>query len=270
MAIMLFSEPVFRFFFDDRVADGSNDQRKLDAMIANWKWPKEKTDSITIIPSHKFLFDPNKASKEQFVQLGFSQRLAQRILNYRTKGGTFRVQSDLRKIYGMDPVFYRELVPFIDLPEQLVSLPVVENKKAMAVRPANITFDINLADTAQIKKIYGIGNVLSLRIVAYRERLGGFVSRQQLREVYGLDSAVLKQLNDKIFVDHDFQPRRMSLNHATEKEFALHPYIKSKLAKAITTYRFQHGNFTSIDDLQKIALIDDETFGKIKPYLVAE
>lgn len=271
MAVILFSEPVFRMWFVDKTPHESADQAKLDAMIARWEWPKEKNDSASTIPTRRFLFDPNKASKEQLVQLGFPQSLAQRILNYRTKGGIFRIQSDLQKIYGMDSVLYSNLVPFINLPDQLVKPQVVaESKKTEHVSPVFYTFDINLADTAQLKKIYGIGNVLSVRIIAYRERLGGFVSNNQLREVYGLDSAVLKQLNEKVFVRGDFIPRRLNANEATEKELALHPYIKSKLAKAITTYRFQHGNFASIDDLQKIALVDDETFGKIKSYLVAE
>jgi competence protein ComEA len=268
MAIILFSEPLYRAWSIGQAPSKAANEDDLDVLIAKWEWEKEKIDSVRTIPRPKFLFDPNKASKEQFIELGFSQALAQRIINYRTKGGTFKIQSDVQKIYGVDSVFYNQLVPFINLPNAYVKAEAVEPKRIGLAAPERLSFDINLADTAQLKKIYGIGNVLSLRIISYRDKLGGFVSEEQLREVYGLDSAVLKQLNEKVFINQDFHPRLLNANDATERDLALHPYIKSKLAKAITTYRFQHGNFASIEDLQKIALIDNETFGKIKPYLV--
>ena len=270
MALILFSEPIFRAWSINRNTKKITNQGELDSLVAKWEWEKEKVDSVSAIPSRKFAFDPNKVSKEELAQLGFSPTLAQRIMNYRSKGGKFKIQSDLKKIYGLDSIFYSQLLPFIALPAQLEKPQFAENKKEIITLPKAIKFDINLADTAQLKKIYGIGNVLSVRIVAYRDRLGGFISNDQLREVYGLDSVVLKQLNEKAFVNNDFRPRTLSINMATEKELALHPYIKSKLAKAIAAYRFQHGNFATIEDLQKIALIDHENFGKIKPYLVVE
>ena len=269
MAIILFSEPIFRVLTKNQSTQETTDQGLLDSLISQWKWEKEKTDSAKAKSSPKFSFDPNKASKEELIQLGFSPSLSQRIINYHSKGGVFRIQSDLLKIYGMDTVFYGQLLPFITLPKQL-ERPQFPAKKEVADLPKTTKFDINLADTAQLKKIYGIGNVLSVRIINYRDHLGGFVSNDQLQEVYGLDSAVLKKLNEKVFISNDFQPHTLNVNNASEKELALHPYIKSKLAKAITSYRFQHGSFAKIEDLQKIALINHETFGKIKPYLVVE
>jgi DNA uptake protein ComE-like DNA-binding protein len=130
-------------------------------------------------------------------------------------------------------------------------------------------FDLNTADTTQLIKVYGIGSKLSRRIVTYRDKLGGFVSRAQLTEVYGLDSAVIRELFKKSFIHENFKPRVININTAPEKELGEHPYIKYKLAKAITTYRFQHGAYNSVDDLKKIVLIDNVKFEKIKPYLSA-
>jgi hypothetical protein len=50
------------------------------------------------------------------LQLGFSPSLARRIVNYRTKGGVFKIKSDLLKMYGADTLLYRKLYLFIDLP----------------------------------------------------------------------------------------------------------------------------------------------------------
>lgn len=89
----------------------------------------------------------------------------------------------------------------------------------------------------------------------------------QLREVYGLDTAVVNELNRKAFVASDYQPKKIDLNAATEKELSTHPYIKYSLAKAIAAYRFQHGNFNSVEDLKKIALVDETFYNRIKSYL---
>jgi competence protein ComEA len=59
----------------------------------------------------------------------------------------------------------------------------------------------------------------------------------------------------------------LDINSSTEQELAAHPYIQYTIAKAITAYRFQHGNFKSIDDLTNIAIIDKATFEKLRPYL---
>ena len=48
------------------------------------------------------------------------------------------------------------------------------------------------------------------------------------------------------------------------------PYIRFALAKAIAVYRFQHGEFDSAEALKKIALMDEPTFEKIKPYITVK
>jgi competence protein ComEA len=41
----------------------------------------------------------------------------------------------------------------------------------------------------------------------------------------------------------------------------------NKLAKPLVSYRFQHGNFTTLDEIRKVVNMNDETFRKIAPYL---
>ncbi|MBK7652426.1 MAG: helix-hairpin-helix domain-containing protein [Flammeovirgaceae bacterium] len=97
--------------------------------------------------------------------------------------------------------------------------------------------------------------------------MGGFVAIGQLQEVYGLDSVVVNELKNHTFISDGFNPIQISINSASEKELAAHPYITYALAKAIATYRFQHGRFSSVEDLHKIALVDETFYTKIKPYL---
>ncbi|MEM6359448.1 MAG: helix-hairpin-helix domain-containing protein [Bacteroidota bacterium] len=128
-------------------------------------------------------------------------------------------------------------------------------------------FDINAADTLQLKQLKGIGTVLSKRIVKYRNILGGFVTLDQLSEVYGLKDSVLLQLDSMAFISPEFQPKKININTAILDSLSRHPYIRRPLARAINNYRFQHGDYSSTVDLSNIRLLDSLTLIKITPYI---
>jgi DNA uptake protein ComE-like DNA-binding protein len=131
-------------------------------------------------------------------------------------------------------------------------------------------FDINLADTTQLKSIYGIGSVISKRILTYRTNLGGFIANEQLYEIWGLDSTVVGRLIEKSTIAPDFTPTKLAINHCSETDLARHPYLRTKLARAIVNYRFQHGSFASVDDLKKIGIMEEKIFLRIKPYVTLD
>lgn len=269
MFLIVFIVPAYKTYFIHQQKDYTYEQKQLDSLITHWqKREQEKKDSSVIAPVSWFAFNPNTASKEELVRLGFSSYVASRLENYRNKGGKFIIKSDLLKLYGMDTALYSKLYTWIDLPIEKPIKKLEEKKEIeLAQKRSKEKFDINLADSSQFISVYGIGSKLSVRIIKYRDRLGGFITANQLSEVYGLDSVVISEIKKRTFITENFKPKTIELNTASEKELAAHPYIKYSIAKAITAYRFQHGNFKSIDDLSKIAIIDQAAFEKIKPYL---
>jgi len=268
MLLSVFIIPTFQRWKANQKQDFSKESKKLDSLLTTWTW-EEKHDSILQATKPVlFTFNPNMATKDDFIRLGFSTSLANRIENYRAKKGRFDIKQDLLKIYGMDSGLYNILYTYIDLPEKRVIKKSEQNKtNRISSIPAHEKFDLNLADTIQLIRIYGIGSKLAQRIIKYRNQLGGFISMDQLGEVYGLDTTVINEVNRMAFIDSDYQPKKIAINSATEKELSTHPYIKYSLAKAITAYRFQHGNFSSVEDLTKIALVDNTFYNRIKPYL---
>lgn len=268
MVLVLFSQPIYRWITSSKPENFSNTQRHLDSLVATWEEEKQNDSTIAENPEASlFRFDPNTATEEELLALGFPGNIAQRIINYRAKGGRFSIKADLSKIYGLDTSFYRELYPFIALPEkhEATASTLAENPSGKETK--TVRFDLNLADTTQLKSIYGIGSVLSKKIVRYRTSLGGFISMEQLSEVWGLDSIVIKRLSEKAFIQPGFELTRIHINHADEKTLAAHPYIRTKMAKAIVTNRFQHGNFKTIDDLKKIVILKASDLNKLEPYL---
>lgn len=268
MLLGIFIIPVYQAWQSHQTHDFSSETKALDSALANWRWADD--DSLVSGDTHElFNFNPNFASVQELETLGFPSPLARRIDNYRSKRGKFFIKSDLLKIYGLDSSLYVKLYPYIELPESRNTKRVANTleTKPEIKPPVRTKFDLNQADTAQLIRLYGIGPTLSQRIVNYRNRLGGFTSMVQLHEVYGLDSAAVSELEKASFITEEFQPQKIAINEATEKELAAHPYITYNLAKAITTYRFQHGNFQSIEDLKKIALVNETFYTKIKSYL---
>lgn len=265
LLIIVFSEPIYQAWYTAQPSDYSSDKKVLDSLVAQWKEQERKSKPPEGISIPLFDFDPNKATKDEFLKLEFPEPIVTRILNYRSKGGKFQTKSDLLKIYGMDSSLYKKLFAHILLPEKLKNNQVeLTAEKKFAPK---ILQDLNQADTTALIKVYGLGSKLANRIIKYREKLGGFLSTEQLREVYGLDSARIHQVESSFTVKQEFTPRLLDINGATEKELAVHPYIGYKIAKAIITYRFQHGKFQSIEELRKITLLREEAFLKMKPYL---
>jgi competence protein ComEA len=269
MIVIIFSEPAWRWWMTNRTEDYSKDRQKLDSLIALWdvkdSIPKEFSEKEIKPPL--FSFNPNNASTGDLQALGFSKRVSSGIIRYREKGGVFRIKTDVLKMYGIDTAHYERLYDFIDLPEKRDSKPALESKFKPASKKSVEKFNLNFADTTQLKKIYGIGEKLSLRIVKYRDALGGFIEMNQLSEVYGLDTAVVNRLIKQSFIDNEFNPVKININTITEQELAIHPYISNKEAKAIVAYRFQHGEFGALADIGNILGVDAETIRKIAPYL---
>jgi competence protein ComEA len=267
--LFIFSEPLFRWFKSDQISLPVTQTIYLDSLVATIETSTraEKKDSISTAgnPSSFSPFDPNVASLEELNAVGIPENISKRIIQYRTKGGSFRIKSDLAKMYGMDSSLYRKLYTFISLPEKLEKKIFVAEGKPVT----EIQYDLNVADTSSFKSVRGIGSVLAMRIVKYRDGLGGFVSLTQLREVFGLDSLVIKDMN-KFYIAENFAPRKIEINKATEKELDMHPYLSAREAKSIFTYRSQHGHYSSPADLLKIKTLSGSTVSKIAPYLSFE
>lgn len=224
----------------------------------------EKTYSTRHEPK-KFRFDPNTATIEELQSLGFRKYIAERIAKYRKAGGKFKQKDDLSKIYGIDQGLVKSLWNEIDLPENHVG-EVREWEREIKQSPKPSVIDINTADTTVLIALPGIGAKLAKRIVDFRTKLGGFYSLEQLKEVYGLKPETIDILMPKLVLDLS-AIRLLDLNKASFEELEKHPYVSRNLATAIVSYRHQHGDYKSLEDIRKIVLLDDVTYKKLINYI---
>lgn len=128
-----------------------------------------------------FPFDPNTADSATFIRLGIKPFVVSTVLKYRSKGGKFRTPTDFAKVYGILPEKFKELEPYISI-QEIKSKVVVKAKETKQ----NVVVELNTADTTQLMQVKGIGRGYAKGIVRFRRETGGFVSVEQLREIYGM------------------------------------------------------------------------------------
>ena len=208
-----------------------------------------------------FPFDPNTISKEKFLEMGLPERAVNAIINYREKGGRFFEKDDFKKIYNLSNEAYLILEPYIEI-ETLVEFSDSLKRKKTEI----LSIELNSADTLDLQQLSGIGPSFSRRIVKYRELLGGYCRKEQLLEVYGMDSLRFHGMVSNIEIN-DANITKININKATIKEMIKHPYIEYYLAKSIITYREKIGGYHNLEELKDAKLIYEELFQKIKPYL---
>jgi competence ComEA-like helix-hairpin-helix protein len=130
------------------------------------------------------------------------------------------------------------------------------------------TISLNEADTAQWKKIPGIGSAFASRIVKYRNRLGGFASVDQLKEVYGIDAELYSKISPYIKPDGNYS--KININKLEFKQLLSHPYLNYKQVKAIVSLRDRKGKIASINELSMLDEFTTADIERLTPYLEFE
>jgi competence protein ComEA len=220
-----------------------------------------------------FNFDPNTASGADWQRLGLSEKQAAVMLRYTANGGRFRKKEDLQNMYVISPDNYARFEPYIQIDKASLRL----NKTAKVEAAGNsypakskaIIVALNSADTLELQQVKGIGPAFARRIVKYRERLGGFYTPEQLKEVFGMDSLRYLEIKDQLSLDSR-QLHPIFINRAGFEELRANPYLSYKQINAILQYRKQHGNYGNIADLKKVAILPAATVEKLAPYISFE
>jgi competence protein ComEA len=226
------------------------------------------TDSLTgvsdpVQPSATilFAFDPNTASYDTLIKLGFTDREASTLDKYRKSGGRFRVKSDIRKVYGIDSTKAEKLVHYVVVPSFHL-----EKKKSDGSFVQKDRLDINSCDSLSLVALPGIGAVLSARIIKYRTLLGGFARSEQLMEVYGLSAETYDMIKGRIYADSS-PVRRVEINSAGYRELSRIPYLEKYDVSAILKYRELADTIKSIEDLKVNKILTPEKADKVEPYI---
>lgn len=257
--------------------------RKSDYVVRDITYATAE-DSVEVFP-----FDPNTADSTTLLRLGLSPWQVRSIYRYRAKRGRYSKVSEFRNVPNLTVEQWVRLEPSIRIaprfryvereeprerrePARAVEPPVVEvcseNVVPCDTFPRRVklrvgqTVDVNTADTTLLKMVPGIASKRAARIVAYRNALGGFVTKEQAMEATEMPDSVLR------YMTLSPQPvRRVNVNRLSVSQLMKHPYISFYQAKAINEYRRDHGAIQSIDVLRELDEFRPTDIEKLHPYL---
>ena len=228
--------------------------------------------------AERFTFDPNTADSSQLLRLGLQPWQVRNIYKYRAAGGIYRKPLDFAKLYGLTVKQYRELEPYIKISNDYLpaSTLVKDERYSQNTSKAKDTTTyqhpikiketehivLNTADTTSLITIPGIGPYYARKIMQYGNRLGGYVSVDQLDEIDDFPTEAKKYL-----VIMNPTPKKLNVNQLSLNELKRHPYINFYMAKAITDYRRLHGTIKSLNDLRLIKDFTPEVINRLTPYV---
>ncbi|WP_338768463.1 helix-hairpin-helix domain-containing protein [Bernardetia sp. ABR2-2B] len=275
---------------------------KADSLLAvlEMQQPLDRETKLAMLEIP--LFNPNKLSIAQWQAMGVRPWVAKRVVNAVNKKYVFLQKNDLERFNGFPKEEYERLKDYIDLPDSVDRKAYYKNKYASQNKykkkkydknkyknygkdnsenkytstyekkeykkyvPKVIEkFDINTTDTATLKQIRGIGEKTALQIENFRNRIGGFHSLEQAKDVYILSPEAYEELKKYALIISPI--KKININKADYQTLKNHLYIKGKSASILLKYKKQHGNYKNIEDIKKSRAIKEENLTKLIPYL---
>ncbi|MBQ9356012.1 MAG: helix-hairpin-helix domain-containing protein [Prevotella sp.] len=271
---------------------GNGDDSKPTAAVQ----ANDDAEEAVPVADTLFAFDPNTADSTTLLRLGLPRRIVTNLLRYRRAGGVFSEKQDFARLYDLTVGQYQRLEPYIQIAPEFRPASTLyprqtrhgdyghydsgrydeagsnadgSNADSAAVAPRysnklqpGETIALCDADTTMLRRIPGIGSYYARRIVEYGERLGGYVSLQQLSEI----DDIPPQAADYLTLGEP-HPRQLNLNTLSLNELKRHPYINYYQARAIVDYRRQHGAIRSLDQLSLLPDFTADAIERLRPYV---
>ena len=199
-------------------------------------------------------FNPNFINDFKGYKLGMSVAEIDRLLAYRKQNKFVNSAAEFQAVTQVSDSLLNVISPYFKFPDW------VNNKKQYITAPFKTTvakaeklvvLDINQASKEDLMKVYGIGDKISDRILDQKNKLGAFVSMEQMNDIWGLSPEVIAKLNQSFEVKSNVGIQKININNASVKELSQFPFFKYSLAKEIVIFRSMNGDIKT-EDLSKI------------------
>lgn len=229
-----------------------------DKEQANWLANQSLIDSLKLQNKNYkptiYPFNPNFITDFKGYKLGMSVAEIDRLLAYRKQNKFVNSAAEFQAVTKVSDSLLKTISPYFKFPDW------VKDKKEYKSTYAKNGFsrvekiailDINEAGKEDLMKIYGIGEKISDRILEQKDKLGAFVSMEQMQDIWGLSPEVIEKLNQYFEVRSISKIKRININNASVKELSQFPFFRYALAKEIVIYRSMNGDIKT-EDLAKI------------------
>ncbi len=224
-------------------------------------------------PTKPFDFDPNTVQLKELLSLGFTKGQALSLLRYRAAGKVFRIREELISCHEMSDSLYFAIEPYIVIgeefrykPREYQSTPNSEPTSSEGISTKKALIDLNNADSTALVAVYGIGAKSAAAIIEYRERLGGFHSKEQLSEIKIITESNFEKIIEQIFVNYS-DISKIDVNFATAKQLGQHPYFTPLKIRRLLKIRELKGGWRSTEEMIEDDIFTKEEAQRVHPYL---
>ena len=231
-------------------------------------------------------FDPNTVDSLTLIGFGLKDWKVRNFLHYRAAGKVFRSAEEMGKTYGWTEEDVERVRGYVRVDglfgktekhrrEEWGERKRWEDRKDREEREDGSAYtskkfrtltkvDINTADTVLLRRVPGVGKKISEAIVAYRKKLGGFYSVEQLRELKIVSPELLE------WFEVSAEVRKIPVNRASFQALNRHPYISYEQTKALLQYIRLYGKVKDEQTLVETGMFTKEEVERLKPYLAFE
>ena len=259
------------YFFTDFSSFSNDSLEKEKWLSLQSQIDSMKQDKLNYVPKI-YPFNPNFISDYKGYKLGMTVLEIDRLLAFRKQNKYVNSPEEFQAVTKVSDSLLNAISPYFKFPDWVKNKKEFKEYKkyanaAFAKKEKWVVIDINQATQEDLIKIYGIGEAISLRILKFKENLGGFVSMEQMKDVWGLSPEVIENLNSHFKVSTLPNVKKVDINNASIKELSQFPYFNYQLARQIVTFRSMNGDFKNIDDLTKIKGLSIDKANIIALYL---
>src|SRR5690606_7835534 len=237
---------------------------------------QQKTDSLKQISSAehliKYSFNPNYIDDHRGYTLGMSVEEIDRLHRYRASGKWVNSAEDFQRVTGVSDSLLSEIKPLFKFPEWVNSSSKQRSYATTFSKEKSFSQkkNLNTATAEELREIRGVGEVLSKRIISYREHLKGFIIDEQLYDVYGLESSVAQNIMKEYTVKETPVIEKININTASSSDMSTLPLISFQLAKEIVDYRILHNGFTDLEQLKNVKGFPVSKYDRFTLYLTLD
>ena len=225
---------------------------------------EEKKESLVSNKIKYNYFDPNVLDLEGWKNLGFSEKQAQVILNYKERNlrGSFKNLEDIQKCFVISADKFLELKPWIKIKEQEQKSITEELSKPKEIHKTDFSkIDVNQITFKQLVE-FGFDEKSAASFLGFRKKLGGFVDKKQILETYNISQDLAKKLIEITNMDAS-KIQKYSLKDAPEDFLKNHPYFR-RYGDKIIFFRITYPEEKEIFKKMKVT---PEEVAKMKLYL---
>ena len=217
-------------------------------------------------------FNPNFITDYKGYTLGLTNKEIDRLLKFRANNQWVNSVTQFQQVTKVSDSLLAVISPYFKFPDWVTN-PKPKKVYASfqyASKPKTVAekIDLNTATALQLKKVNGIGEKLSERIIRYRTKFkGGFIADVQLQDVYGLSPEVIGRITDHFTVKTPRAFQKINLNTATSEQLVTIQHIDYEIAAKIIEQRTLRDGYKDFSELLKIEDFPVDKIEIIKLYL---